>query len=104
MGTMRMARVFSAWRTGLPYVAMERWLPDLHDRACLLVSGERDNYVQPEITRSLCDSIGGSCLIWTVPGAKHNMARAVATQEYDRRIVDLFAGMAALLLLVQIGT
>ncbi len=77
-----------------PYVVLERWLPRLRDRAVLLVTGERDNYVHPDVARELARHIHSpSAQVWTVPSAKHNKARIVAAAEYDRRLTAFFSQM-----------
>jgi plasmid maintenance system antidote protein VapI len=53
----------------------------------LLISGARDSYVTPEIAQRLLSVIGDQAELWMVPGAKHNMSRAMMTEEYDRRII-----------------
>jgi pimeloyl-ACP methyl ester carboxylesterase len=73
---------------------LERWLPRLRDRAVLLVTGERDNYVHPDVARELARHIHSpSAQVWTVPSAKHNKARIVAAAEYDRRLTAFFSQM-----------
>lgn len=74
------------------YVILERWLPKLKDRSVLLVAGERDNYVHPDIGRALHRKIDSpDAQLWLVPAAKHNCARKVSPAEYDRRLQDFFA-------------
>ena len=53
----------------------------------LLISGQRDSYVTPEIATSLQQSIGGNSELWLVPGARHNRSREVDEAAYDARIV-----------------
>ncbi|MDQ3333131.1 MAG: lysophospholipase [Planctomycetota bacterium] len=88
---MRFARRVSGFRHGVRYSLLERWLPRLAGRPVLLISGERDSYVAPPIADRLRRRIGPSCEpVWFVPGAKHNQARDVATEEYDARLRDFF--------------
>jgi alpha-beta hydrolase superfamily lysophospholipase len=73
------------------YVVLEKWLPKLKDRSVLLVAGERDNYVHPDIGRDLQKRIDSpDAHLWLVPAAKHNCARKVGPAEYDRRLRDFF--------------
>lgn len=53
----------------------------------LLISGKRDSYVTSKVAQDLQAVIGGNAQLWMVDHAKHNMARATATTEYDRRIL-----------------
>lgn len=92
--TLNLVRIASQWRKRCRYVNLERWLPQLRHKPVLLISGGRDNYVLPEITRELCHKMAHSLDdIWTVPGAKHNMARQMAPQSYDQRLVEFFSEM-----------
>jgi uncharacterized protein len=78
------------------YVVLEKWLPMLRNRPVLLVTGERDNYVHPDVARELIRCIRSSeAQLWQVPSAKHNRARAVAAAEYDRRLTDFFSQIQA---------
>jgi hypothetical protein len=57
-----------------------------------MVSGERDTYVIPEITRRLYRGTGRQAEeVWIVQGAKHNLARQVNPGEYNRRMVEFFS-------------
>ena len=73
------------------YVVLERWLPKLKNRSVLLVAGERDNYVHPDVGRDLQKRIDSPGVqFWLVPTAKHNRARDVGPAEYDRRLQSFF--------------
>jgi uncharacterized protein len=94
--TSKMVRWTSRILRQKPYVVLERWLPRLRDRPVLLVTGERDNYVHPDVARALVRCIQSSAAqIWTVPSAKHNRARFVAGAEYDRRLTAFFSQLDA---------
>lgn len=70
------------------YTNLESLLPRLRDRDVLMISGKSDNYSTPMVTRNLFQKIGGDqCEMWFVDGAKHNMARHVAQDEYDARLI-----------------
>ena len=76
------------------YVVLERWLPRLKDCSVLLVAGERDNYVHPDVGRELQKRIDSPGVqFWLVPLAKHNRARDVGPVEYDRRLQTFFDQM-----------
>jgi pimeloyl-ACP methyl ester carboxylesterase len=84
-------RSVSQFRRGCRYANIDRALDRLRHKSVFMLSGERDTYVIPQITRNLHartrqDPSG----LWIVPGAKHNLARQTATDEYDRRLVEFF--------------
>lgn len=94
--TTRMVRWTSRILRQRKYVVLEQWLPRLRNRPVLLVTGERDNYVHPDVARELIRCIQSSAAqVWTVPSAKHNRARAVAAAEYDRRLTAFFSQLDA---------
>lgn len=86
---IRQALRLSERRRGQPYVHLERCVSRLTQPA-LLISGARDSYVTPEVTRRLAQLIRQPEHTWVVPKAKHNKARTGDTQEYDHRIVQHF--------------
>jgi pimeloyl-ACP methyl ester carboxylesterase len=93
---VRLTCVMVRWTSRLlckrQYVILEKWLPKLKDCSVLLVAGERDNYVHPDIGRGLQRRIDSAdTQLWLVPAAKHNGARKVAPAEYDRRLRDFFS-------------
>jgi fermentation-respiration switch protein FrsA (DUF1100 family) len=84
-------RVSSEWRRGRKHPNLERLVPRLAPRPWLLIHGERDTYISPDIARSLYSHAGDGKEIWLVPGAKHNRAREMAPeQQYAERLVDFF--------------
>lgn len=90
--TTKMVRWTSRILRQRRYVVLEHWLPKLRNRPVLLVTGERDNYVHPDVARELVRCIpSDTAEVWQVPSAKHNRARAVAAAEYDRRLTDFFS-------------
>ena len=92
--TLRVVQWISGLRRGCRYTNLERWLPLLHDRPVLMIAGQADTYVLPEMTRTLCERIPAGCRqFWAVPGAKHNMARQADPNAYDRRLAGFFAAL-----------
>jgi pimeloyl-ACP methyl ester carboxylesterase len=89
--TLWMVRRVSEWRRRCRYLVIERWLSRLAARPVLLIAGERDNYVHPEISQGLQERIGDSAEVWIVPQAKHNRARDADPAEYDRRLAEFFS-------------
>lgn len=93
--TLRCVQWISGLRKGCRYTNLERWLPRLRDRPVLMIAGEADTYVLPEITRALCERMRPGCRdLWVVPGAKHNLARQADPEAYDRRLASFFAVLA----------
>lgn len=85
-------RAASEFRRGCRYANVEKALDRLRGTPITMFSGERDTYVIPRITRSLFARTGQDEFgIWIIPGAKHNMGRQVATDEYDRRLIEFFS-------------
>jgi uncharacterized protein len=92
LATLWVIRSASELRRGCEYANIENAVSRLRDKPLFMLSGERDTYVIPRITINLQARSGQSEPgVWIVPGAKHNLARQVATDEYDRRLVEFFA-------------
>lgn len=90
--TISLIRWVSQKQRGCRYTSFDRWLPQLDDTPVFLIVGARDSYVNPEIVDEMARQIGPNCQdVWVVPGAKHNMARQVEPEEYDRRLVEFFS-------------
>ena len=90
--TLALVRWISQAKRGCRYAAIDRLLPRLRGRPVLLIAGGRDTYVDPVLTEEMQRRIGGpQAQLWIVPQARHNLARDVESQEYDRRLVELFS-------------
>lgn len=90
--SMWLIRTASEWRKGYRYARVSGALAKLRHKPVLMISGERDNYVIPSMTRNLQARTGqGASGVWIVPDAKHNMARQADPAEYDRRLVEFFS-------------
>jgi len=90
--TLWLVRLTSEKRRRCRYTSFDRWLPQLGGTPVFLIVGDRDNYVDPGIVGEMAQQIGPSCQsVWVVPDAKHNMARQVEPQEYDRRLMEFFS-------------
>jgi pimeloyl-ACP methyl ester carboxylesterase len=93
--TLLVARWFSERRRRCRYVVLEDWLGRLGERHVLMIVGGRDTYVLPEISETLFERFPqATSRRWLVKTAKHNMAREVDPEEFDRRLVDFFSQMA----------
>ncbi len=77
-------------RKNCRYFDLESMLPRLADRKVLLISGKRDSYVKPAVTKLLASRIGSGCGVWVVPQAKHNKAVEIDPREYAARSLALF--------------
>lgn len=89
--TLWITRWASEYRRGVRYVTTEWYLRYVRERSVLLISGERDNYVHPEIAQYFKDRLRSPrASLWIVPKAKHNGARLVAEAEYGQRLVQFF--------------
>jgi fermentation-respiration switch protein FrsA (DUF1100 family) len=60
------------------------------DRPVLMIHGEADAYIKPDMARALFDRAAGPRELWLVEGAKHNQALHVAGDGYRRRVLDFF--------------
>lgn len=89
--TIQMVLKLSQWRKSCRYVNLEESLSLLRCPV-LLISGERDTYVVPELTHKLHAMTGQtSDAVWIIPKAKHNKGRQIATAAYDNRLQKFFA-------------
>lgn len=89
--TITLARWISQRRRHCRYVMLERILPRLSGKPTLVIAGLRDTYVLPGVAREITRLIGQPDALWTVAKAKHNLARSVMPDEYDRRLVEFFS-------------
>jgi len=92
-GVKRVAR-----NRGVNYPSVEKAVGKLR-RPLLMIHGDGDTYIKPEMARVLFGLAKGAKELWVVPKAKHNQALTVAGDEYPRRVVAFFdrhlAGVAA---------
>ena len=71
-----------------PY--LENVIRKIAPRPLLMIHGDADNYIKPEMAKQLFDMAGKPKEFWLVEGAKHNQSIHVAGDEYKRRIVEFF--------------
>jgi alpha-beta hydrolase superfamily lysophospholipase len=62
----------------------------LAPRPLLLIHGEADTYIKPNMARVLFDRAGEPKEFWLVEGAKHNQALQTAEAEYRTRVLCFF--------------
>ena len=76
------------------YVVLEDWVKRLVGRPVLMIVDGRDTYVLPEISETLFQSFPqGTSERWAMRTAKHNMAREVDPDAFDRHVVEFFSQM-----------
>ncbi|MEZ6124308.1 MAG: hypothetical protein R3C49_14210 [Planctomycetaceae bacterium] len=78
-------------RHPIPFAHLEPTIAGL-TQPVLLISGRRDSYVTPEVTRRLAAVLvnSASTIIWIVDGARHNRARTIAQSDYDAKLIAHF--------------
>jgi len=74
---------------GVTYPSLEKAAGKL-DRPLLMIHGEADTYIKPDMARALFARARGPKELWLVPGAKHNQAFQLAGAEYTRRLIEFF--------------
>ncbi len=77
-------------RIGRRYPNVERAVSRIAPRPWLMIHGEKDAYIIPEIARGLFKYAGNPKELWIVPRAKHNRCRDVDPATYRARVVDFF--------------
>lgn len=88
--TIKLACWISQRRRRCRFAKLERVLPRLANKPALIIAGLRDTYVMPGVAQEIASLIGQPDSLWTVARAKHNLARSVNPEEYDRRLVEFF--------------
>jgi fermentation-respiration switch protein FrsA (DUF1100 family) len=59
-------------------------------RPLLLMHGQMDNYIRPDMARRLFEHAREPKEFWLIPGAKHNLGLQVAGDEYRQRVREFF--------------
>lgn len=94
--TLVLARWVSQRRRHCRYAVVENWLPLLAGRPALMIIDGNDTYVLPKVSDALFQYFPqATSRRWVVDGAKHNMAREIAPETFDRTIVEFFSQMVA---------
>jgi pimeloyl-ACP methyl ester carboxylesterase len=83
---LRRVRRERGWR--FPHV--ERAMRRLAPRPLLMLHGEADTYIKPDMARTLFGLAKPPKELWLVKGAKHNQALSVAAEEYRQRVLAFF--------------
>jgi pimeloyl-ACP methyl ester carboxylesterase len=84
------ARNLAARRHGCRFPRVAKAIRKISPRPLLIIHGEKDSYIVPEIADQLFKRAGEPKEFWLVPGAKHNAAIQVASESYGRRLVEFF--------------
>jgi len=80
---------------GVTYPSIEKAVARLR-RPLLMIHGEADTYIKPEMARALHERASAPKELWLVPKAKHNQAISIAADDYHARVVAFFdANLAA---------
>ncbi len=74
---------------GVTYPSVEKAMSRF-SRPLLMIHGEGDTYIKPDMARALFERARGPKELWIVPKAKHNQALAIAGDTYHQRIVGFF--------------
>ncbi len=80
-------RVRSERRHNCCFLEVETAVKRLGPRPWLMIHGERDAYIGPEIARALFECGRGPKEFWLVPEAKHNRCREREPDAYMARIL-----------------
>ncbi len=80
-------RVRSERRHNCCFLEVETAVKRLGPRPWLMIHGERDAYISPEIARALFECGRGPKEFWLVPEAKHNRCREREPRAYSARIL-----------------
>lgn len=93
---------FAAWagritterQRGRSYPKLERAARHLGPRPWLLIHGEKDVYISPQIALGLFAHADEPKESWIVPQAKHNRCREIDPNTYRDRLVEFFTRFA----------
>jgi alpha-beta hydrolase superfamily lysophospholipase len=75
---------------GCRFERLDRRIRKLAGRPLLMIHGECDTYIRPDMARALFDRAGAPKELWLVPGARHNQALQTAGVEYRDRVLRFF--------------
>lgn len=75
---------------GCHFPDLEPMLKKLSPRPLLMIHGEADTYIKPEMARALFSYSRQPNSFWLVPNAKHNHALLVNGDEYRQRVLSFF--------------
>ena len=79
---------------GCRFPSVESSVAQLAPRPWLMIHGQRDTYIGPEIARALFNHGKSPKELWLVPGAKHNRCRETDPGNYAGRVVGFMEQFA----------
>ena len=88
IGLAGLRRIEQERRCHFPH--LERVMAGLSPRPLLMIHGDADNYIKPQMALTLFGQARAPKEFWVVEGAKHNQALHVAGDEYRRRVLAFF--------------
>ncbi len=88
------SRLRSQRRLNCRFADIETAVRRLSPRPWLLIHGERDAYIGPEIARSLFTLAREPKEMWLVPDAKHNRCRECEPEAYAARVIKFLGHYA----------
>ena len=75
---------------GCKFPSIEAAVRKLCPRPFLMINGGKDNYITPEISRTLFREAKEPKEFWLVEGAKHNLSLKVGGDEYREKVLSFF--------------
>jgi pimeloyl-ACP methyl ester carboxylesterase len=75
---------------GCRFPRLDLLIGKLAGRPLLMIHGEEDTYIKPDMARALFDQAGEPKELWLVGGARHNQALQAAGAEYRERVLRFF--------------
>jgi pimeloyl-ACP methyl ester carboxylesterase len=88
IGLSALRRVGRRRRCRFPH--LEKRMSQLAPRPLLMIHGEADTYIKPEMAYALFVRAREPKEFWLVPGAKHNQALNLVGDDYRRRVREFF--------------
>jgi len=74
---------------GVTYPSVEKAVGRFN-RPLLMIHGEGDTYIKPEMAQALFHRARKPKQIWIVPKAKHNQALTIAGDDYHAKVIAFF--------------
>jgi len=89
--SLKLSRMLTQSKNHCRYVVLRNNLAGLKKTDVLLIAGEGDTYIPLSIHKEMKTRVNSDrCSLWTVPKAKHNLARDADPQKYDENVLKFF--------------